>query len=94
MFKVVAIMFLGVAIGYLARNLRAVKGVTSTTTITIVVLLFVMGVEIGGNQQVVRNLIGLGGEALIIAVAATLGSLIAARIIYKVFYKGECNDER
>ena len=94
MFKIIAIMFLGIAIGYLARKQRWVRAVGSTTMITIVVLLFVMGGEIGGNEVVMSNLVGLGGEALLIAVAATLGSLIMARIIYKAFFKGERGDER
>ena len=87
-------MFLGIAIGYLARKQRWVRAVGSTTMITIVVLLFVMGGEIGGNEVVMSNLVGLGGEALLIAVAATLGSLIMARIICKAFFKGERGDER
>ena len=94
MFKIIAIMFLGIAIGYLVRNIRAVKAVGTTTMITIVVLLFVMGGEIGGNEGIMRNLMGRGGEALLIAVAATLGSVVAARIIYKAFFKREVEDER
>ena len=87
-------MFLGIAIGYLVRNVRGVQAVGTTTMITIVALLFVLGGEIGANEMVMRNLAGLGGEALIIAVAATLGSLVAARIIYKLFFKREGDDER
>ena len=87
-------MFLGIALGYLARKQHWVKAVGTTTMITIVVLLFVMGGEIGGNEVVMGNLVGLGGEALLIAVAATLGSLVMARIIYKAFFKREGDDER
>ena len=87
-------MFLGIAIGYLVRNVRGVQAVGTTTMITIVALLFVLGGEIGANEMVMRNLAGLGGEALIIAVAATLGSLVAARIIYKLFFRREGDDER
>ena len=87
-------MFLGIAIGYLVRNVRGVQAVGTTTMITIVALLFVLGGEIGANEMVMRNLAGLGGEALIIAVAATLGSMVAARIIYKLFFKREGDDER
>lgn len=94
MFKIIAIMFLGIAIGYLVRRQRWVSAVGTTTMITIVVLLFVMGGEIGGNKVVMSNLVGLGGEALLIAVAATLGSVVAARIIYKSFFKREGGDER
>lgn len=93
MFKIIAIMFAGIAIGYLLRNVRKVKAVGTTTMITIVVLLFVMGGEIGNNELVVRNLVGLGGEALLIAVAATLGSVVAARIIYNILFKAKGEDE-
>lgn len=48
--------------------------------LTIVLLLFVMGVEIGSNREVVENLLPLGGNALIISVAATLGSVLAAAV--------------
>ncbi len=94
MFKIIAIMFLGIAIGYLARNVRGVQAVGATTMITIVLLLFVMGSEIGANEVVMRNLVGLGGEALLIAVAGVAGSLVAARIIYKLFFRREGGDER
>ena len=87
-------MFLGIAIGYLVRKARWVQAVGTTTMITIVALLFVLGGEIGANEMVMRNLVGLGGEALIIAVAATIGSLVAARIIYKLFFKMKGDDER
>lgn len=87
-------MFLGIAIGYLVRKARWVQAVGTTTMITIVALLFVLGSEIGANEMVMRNLVGLGGEALIIAVAATIGSLVAARIIYKLFFKMKGDDER
>ena len=87
-------MFLGIAIGYLVRNVRGVQAVGTTTMIPLVALLFVLGGEIGANEMVMRNLAGLGGEALIIAVAATLGSLVAARIIYKLFFKMKGDDER
>ena len=87
-------MFLGIAIGYLVRKARWVQAVGTTTMITIVALLFVLGGEIGANEMVMHNLVGLGGEALIIAVAATIGSLVAARIIYKLFFKMKGDDER
>lgn len=86
MFRIIAIMFLGVAIGYLLRRMRGVGMVSVTTMLTIVLLLFIMGIEIGSNQDVVRNLLSLGGEALAIACAATLGSVLAARYLYKRWF--------
>lgn len=89
MFYILAIMFAGIALGYLLRRWRGVEHISTTTTITIMLLLFVMGCEIGANQTLMRNLFTLGGEALLIAVAAVLGSLIGARVVYNKVFKSK-----
>ena len=89
MMKIMAIMFVGIALGYLLRSVRWVGRVSTTTMATIVLLLFVMGCEIGSNPRIVENLASLGVEALIVAVAATVGSVVAARIVYDRFFKGK-----
>lgn len=85
-------MFLGVGVGYLIRKVKGVGLVSMTTMLTIIVLLFIMGGEIGGNRQVMRNMASLGGEALVIAVAATLGSVVAARYVYKYWFRRRGGD--
>lgn len=87
MFKIIAIMGLGVLIGLLVRCYRWVKYISTSTMVTILLLLLVMGFEIGGNPTVMGNLASLGGEALLISVAAILGSITCARIIYMLFFK-------
>ena len=89
MFYILAIMFLGFGLGYLIRNWRGVEHISTTTTVTIMILLFVMGCEIGANETLMRNLFTLGGEALVIAVAATLGSLVAAKVVYNKAFKSK-----
>ena len=49
--------------------------------------------EIGGNERIVKNLTSLGVEALVIAVAATLGSIVAARIVYYKFFSRQRHEE-
>ena len=88
MIKLIAIMLLGVLGGYLLRRVEWVKRlIPHSTTLTILILLLIMGFEIGGNSAVMRNMLRLGGEAVVIAVAATFGSIVAARIIYRVAFK-------
>lgn len=90
MFYILAIMFFGIGLGYLIRNWRGVESIsTTTTTATIMILLFVMGCEIGANETLMSNLFTLGGEALVIAVAATFGSLVAAKVVYNRVYKSK-----
>lgn len=89
MFYILAIMFFGIGLGYLIRNWRGVERISTSTTATIMILLFVMGCEIGANETLISNLFTLGGEALVIAVAATFGSLVAAKVVYNRVYKSK-----
>lgn len=93
MLKIMAIMGAGALLGFLLRRLRGLKHLGSTSMATIVLLLFLMGVEIGGNERIVQNLTSLGVEALVIAVAATLGSVVAARIVYYKFFNRQGHEE-
>ena len=87
MLKILAIMFVGIALGYLVRKVQGVERVSSTTMLTIVLLLFVMGCEIGSNPHIVENITSLGLEALLLAVAATLW---LCRPIARVAARGRC----
>lgn len=93
MLKIMAIMGAGALLGYLLRRLPALKYMGVTSMATIILLLFLMGVEIGGNERIVQNLSSLGVEALVIAVAATLGSVVAARIVYYKFFNHSRDEE-
>lgn len=73
-------MLAGVLLGRLLKDRKLPDWLSGGTMLTIVLLLFVMGVEIGSNREVVENLLPLGGNALIISVAATLGSVLAAAV--------------
>ena len=84
-------MFSGVAVGYLLRNAKGTERIS--TTVTIILLLFLMGCEIGSDDNVMRNLSSLGGEALAIAGAAVAGSLVAARAAYSVIGKQRGGDD-
>lgn len=88
MFKIIAVMFVGIAIGYMLRRWQWVKYIGTTTMATIVALLFVMGGEIGGNEAVMRNLPRLGGDAVLIALATVAGSVVAARAVYNIVKGG------
>jgi len=81
MFNVLLFMFAGIATGYLFRKqkFRFVNGLILTL---IWVLLFLLGVEVGMNDTVVRKFAVLGLEAAVVAIAATLGSMIAAKLLW------------
>ncbi len=87
MFTVIAIMSLGILFGYLIRH-KNIRGIISgTTTALIWLLLFVLGIEVGHNRQVIESLGTLGLEALFIAIISLIGSCIAAWILWKYIAK-------
>ena len=53
------------------------------------VLLFLLGVEVGNNDRVISALPTLGVEALMLSVAATLGSCLLAWGLWKMVRKKE-----
>ena len=88
MFTVISIMFLGIGIGYLLRK-QSLPWVQKGITLLIWLLLFLLGMEVGQNKQVIRSLPTLGLEALAIAIACVSGSCIAAWILWKHIKKKE-----
>lgn len=75
-------MFTGIAAGYVLRN-RKIRFQNGFILTLIWVLLFLLGLEVGMNEKVVTRFASIGLEAFVIAVFATLGSIIAAKILWK-----------
>ncbi|MCI5718187.1 MAG: LysO family transporter [Alistipes sp.] len=91
MIEIILVMVSGIVAGRLLRRVKALRVLPVTTMATIVVLLFIMGGEIGGNRDVIAGLSTSGVEALAIAAAATLGSIAAARGVYALFFANRNN---
>lgn len=86
MFLVISLMALGIVVGYLFRRVEILQSIPKTISYTIFLLLFLLGVSVGNNDTIINNLPTLGGQALLIASAASLGSAIAAWLVYKLFF--------
>ena len=56
MFKILFLLLLGVGIGYLLRNIRGIQKVDHTAHYTIIILLFIFGVSIGANHDLISNI--------------------------------------
>lgn len=71
--------------GYLLSLLKpgfvARLPVALITNISLVLLLIVMGARIGADSQVVSQILSLGVQALVLAVAAVLGSVLALYLL-------------
>lgn len=77
MFTIISIMLSGMLTGYLLRRLLFGR-LGRVINALIWALLFLLGLEVGSNERIVSGLATLGLEALLIAVAGTLGSVLAA----------------
>ncbi len=95
MFSIVTTMLAGVLIGHFLRNGKRVEKIEKSTSITIFVLLFVLGLSVGSNNVIIDNLGRFGWQAAVIAMLGMGGSIIAARIVFQLFFKkGEEKNEK
>lgn len=101
MFIVILFIFLGIVIGYLLRKKVAacdrtkLEGVARwqgrIVTWLIWLLLFLLGIEVGSNERIISALPTLGVEALVLSVAATLGSCLLAWGLWRMVRKAGSN---
>lgn len=82
MFTIIGITLGGIACGALLRK-RRLRGVQRITTALIWLLLFLLGAEVGGDNLIVESLHTLGLESAIICLCSTMGSVIAAWILWR-----------
>lgn len=86
MFTIIGLMLTGMLIGFTIRK-RQLTGIHQIITSLIWILLFLLGVEVGSNEEIIKGLHSLGIEAFILTIGGLLGSVIAAWILWKILYK-------
>jgi len=87
MFIVFGIMVSGIVAGYFLRRIPNITFIGKLITGFIFLLLFTLGLSVGGNDVIVSNLSTIGVQALVITLAAVVGSVLAAWIVYKRFFR-------
>ncbi len=86
MLKVLGIMFAGILLGFLFRKQPFLQNLDKPVRYVIFILLFLMGLAVGSDPAITENLPRVGGHALVLALAGTLGSVLAAALVYKLFF--------
>lgn len=88
MITVVAIMTLGIVVGYFIRNRNLLVKINDKFIMwAIYLLLFILGLSIGANEIIMKNLPTLGLKALVITLGGILGSISLAWFTYVRFFK-------
>lgn len=86
MFTIIGIMLSGIGIGFLLRR-NNLSGIGKVITGLIWLLLFLLGVDVGGNKAIIQGLHTLGLEALLLTIGGILGSVILAWGLWYYLYK-------
>ena len=88
MLKIVGIMLSGVLVGYLLRN-RNLSFVSKGIMAAIWLLLFLLGVAVGGNEAILGSLDTIGLQELLLSVGGVGGSVVCAWVVYRFFWSGK-----
>ncbi len=87
MLSIFAFIILGIVVGYFLRNSNLVKHIGTLLTLVIMILLFFLGISVGGNKQLVNNFVNIGWDAFLLTIGGTLGSVLCAWWVYRKFFK-------
>ncbi|HSM58994.1 MAG TPA: LysO family transporter [Candidatus Sulfomarinibacteraceae bacterium] len=66
---------------------RAIKAIDTATGATIFVLLFLLGLSVGGNDTVMQALRQLGWQALVLSLGSVAGSVGLSVILYRRLFQ-------
>ena len=83
MFVVIGLMLTGVLIGWVTRK-HCLKFLKQIIHVFIWLLIFLLGVEVGDNDAILRGLHTIGIEALVLTLGGTLGSVLAASLLWNI----------
>lgn len=88
MVAVLILMFVGMIFGYFLRNKKNLVKINDKLILySIFLLLFLLGIAMGNNEQIMSNLDSIGLHALFITIGALLGSVLLAYFVGKIFFK-------
>ncbi len=93
MFFLIMTMFSGVVAGYFLRRWKPLAHIGRAISVTILLMLFILGMEIGSDDQVLGNLSVLGLQALLLAFAGAMGSVVFASVLYRIIVRKDRNSD-
>lgn len=75
---VLFLLIVSICIGIMLRRFRVLRHIERTATWTAWILIFVFGISLGANDEIVNDFARFGFTALIVAMAGVVGSVLAA----------------
>lgn len=88
MFAVLILMTIGIIFGFIFKNnAEMVKAIDPMIKIAIYLLLFLLGISVGTNETVIKNIYSLGAQALSLTFGGVTGSVVLSFFTYNFFFK-------
>jgi hypothetical protein len=85
---------IGAILGFALRgHPRFLQLVEQVTGLTVFLLLFLLGLAVGSNRELLQNLGNLGGQALVLSLGGIAGSLTLSMILHARFLALGPSDE-
>ena len=78
-------MAIGAIIGYSLKSKKDLSKVSTLIQIVVCLLLFILGLSVGGNKLIISNLTYYCEQAAIRSVLSLVGSSVAAMLVLLVF---------
>jgi hypothetical protein len=84
----------GIAAGFILRNKKKPPLIAGKiSTLSIFILLFLLGLSIGKNSEVLGNLSAVGAQSAVLAAGGMLGSAVCSLFVYKYFFRTKSDEK-
>lgn len=88
MISILLVLSLGILVGLLIIGKPKLHLVNNyLLNWSIYLLLFLLGISVGTNAEIIRNLGKIGYEAVTIAIASIAGSVVLSQILFNLLFK-------
>ncbi|MCX8129624.1 MAG: lysine exporter LysO family protein [Clostridia bacterium] len=91
MWIILLMLVAGIAVGFFVRLIsKHIRVIQRLQQVGVIALLFCMGVGIGGNRVLIKNIRTLGLRAVTFALLTAAFSIITVYVITRIFCKEKC----
>ena len=88
MWIILVLLFAGTLAGFAFSGISKFNTIADKATSYIIyILLFFMGLSVGTKPEVMKNIAGIGLDALIISIFAISGSVFLSYFVYRYFFR-------
>ena len=94
MFSIILTAIFGTVAGFLLRRFRGLQRINVSITATICLMLFFLGISVGENRLLIKNFWTFGLQAALISFLGLTGSVLAAWLVERKFFREEERDEK